>query len=133
MLVAGFAVHADTYLFEVQFSTNPDDLASIQVEDNKQAHKNFEDSVRFKEKDIGIGTEVIVSKCIPKNSGEIDLIFSTTKRFVSEWKNLSDGSQMPYFKLQELKDMKISISDGMWIEMGKLPGQDPIKIRITKK
>ena len=133
MLLTGFAVQADTYVFEVQFSTNTTDLVSVQVDENNQAHKKFEDSLKFEEKSIGLGSEIIVSKFIPKNSGEIELEFSATKRSVSEWKKLSDGTQMPYFNLQQLKDIKISVSDGEWIELGQLPGQAPVKIRIIKK
>ncbi len=133
MLLVGFLAHAETYLVEFQFSTNTTDSVSVKMNGNQQARKEFENMIEFDGKEIGLGTQLIVSKCVPKETSEIDLEFSTTKRSVSEWKKLSDGSQMPFFKVQKLNDMKVSVVCGEWIDLGKLPGQEPMRIRITKE
>ncbi len=133
MLLAGFSARAETYLVEFQFSTNTADLVSVQMNGNQQALKEFEDRISFEGKEIGLGAQLCVSKCMPKENSKFDLEFSATKRSVSEWKKLSDGSRIPFFKVQELKDTKISVACGEWIDLGRLPDQEPMRIRITKE
>lgn len=133
MLLVGFAVNADTYIIELQFSTNTTDLVSVQINENHQARKEFEEKLEFESKEIGLGTQLIVSKCILKENSEIDLEFSATKRSVSEWKKLSNGNQMPFFKVQSLQDTKLTLACGKWIDLGKPPGQEQMRIRIIKE
>jgi len=132
-LLAGFIVNAETYIVEFQFSTNAADLVSVQIDANEQARKEFEDTLEFDGKEIGLGTQLVVSKCIPKGNNKIDLEFSATKRLVSKWQKLADGNQTPFFKLRKLEDNNISVACGEWLDLGNLPNQEQLRIRVTKK
>ena len=132
LLLTAFVASAETRLVELQFSTNSNDIVSAQIDDSGSSNKEFEQSIDFDGEKIGIGSQLIISKFTPKDDGEIYIEFSACKRSVSEWKKLSDGSQVPFFKVQELKDTKLSVAYGKWINLGKLPNQEPMRIRITK-
>ena len=133
LLFAAFFASAETHLVELQFSTNLNDIVSARIDDSGSSNKEFEQYIDFDGEKIGIGSRLIISKFTPKDDGEINIEFSACQRSVSEWKKLSNGTLMPFFKVLELKDTKLSVAYGKWINLGKLPNQETMRIRITKE
>ena len=132
MLAVGFVANAETYNVEVQFSTNVADHVSVQINKSGQAAKEFDEKIEFEGKEIGLGTQLIVSKFSPTENDEIELKLSAIKRSLSRWDQLPDGSKTPFFSVRSINDTTLSVVCGKWVVMDGINGKNQIRIRITK-
>jgi len=132
VLLTSLIASAETYIFDVQFSSDEKDIVSVEIDPTGKSVKEFDGELTsdFGEK-IGTGTFLEVSKFSVENDDEVSLKFLARKRLFSHWQTLSDGRKNPLFKAVKL-DTELKVKCNSWQALLTPPGTDPIRARVRK-
>jgi len=123
---------AETYFFDVQFSSDEADSVSVKIDTAGKGLKAFENELTsdFGEK-IGTGTFLEVSQFSVGNDDEVTLKFVARKRIFLNWQILADGRKNPIFKAVKL-DTELKVKCNSWKSLGVIPGKEPMRARVRK-
>ena len=123
---------AETYFFDVQFSSDETDVVSVEIDPSGKGLKEFDGEVTsdFDGK-IGTGTFLEVTQFLTENGDEVTLKFIAQKRIFSHWQIIDDGRKNPLFKSAKL-DTELKLKCNSWQAILTPPGTDPMRARVRK-
>lgn len=123
---------AGIYFFDVQFSSDETDVASVEIDPAGKGLKEFAGKVTSDfDGDIGTGSFLEVSQFSVENYEDVSLKFIAQKRIFTHWQTLDDGRKNPLFKGTKL-DTTLKLKCNSWQALLTPPGTDPMRARVRK-
>jgi len=133
LLLTNLTMAAESYFFDVQFSSNTADSVSVEIDASGKGLKAFEGELTS---DFGettkTGTFLEVSQFSIENNGDAVLKFIVKKRIFSHWQVLDDGRKNPIFESVKI-DMQVDLKLHEWTSLGAIPGKEQVKVRLRNR